>query len=229
MLASIEIISIPGFNDPVSCFTHLLGALIALVAGVQLVRHAAPNAATRLSLAAFSGSAVFLLSMSGVFHLLPDGPGRAVLQRLDHAAIFTLIAGTFTPVHAILFKGVGRWGMLAFIWTFAIVGITLKTIFFEDIPYWFGLLLYLGMGWMGAVSMVMSWRTYGFRSIRHLLWGAAAYTVGAIIELVGQPVLIPGVLEAHEIFHVFVLLGLIEHWRFVYQCAHRETVGWTVR
>ena len=90
----------------------------------------------------FAFSCVLLLSISGVYHLLsPGGSGRYVLHRLDHAAIFILIAGSFTPVHAILFRGPWRWGMLAGVWTMAITGLTLKTVYFTSIPEWFGLLL----------------------------------------------------------------------------------------
>jgi len=103
-------------------------------------------------------SVVFLLSMSGVYHLLPPGSaGRAVLHRLDHSAIFVLIAGTFTPVHGIVFQGRERWGPLALIWAAAIAGITLKMIWFTDVPYWLGLMCYLGLGWVGAISGGALW------------------------------------------------------------------------
>jgi len=105
------------------------------------------------SLSVFALSSVLLLSLSGVYHLLAPGTaGRQVLQRLDHAAIFVLIAGSFTPVHAILFRGAWRWAMLAGIWAAAITGLVLKTVFFATLPEWLGLLMYLGLGWMGVIS-----------------------------------------------------------------------------
>jgi channel protein (hemolysin III family) len=231
-----DLVSIPGFADPVSSLTHLLGAFVALVMIVPTIvrarRHGRGPGAVA-SIVIFGLAAVFLLSMSGVYHLLTpavgmgsrigiaggsDGTGtaRAVLQRLDHAAIFVLIAGTFTPVHTLLFRGVLRWGMLAFIWTLAVVGVTLKSIFFTGTPPLLGLGLYVLMGWFGIVAMVAVARRSGFRAIRTLVAGGVVYTIGALIEWLSPPPLIAGVIRAHEIFHLAVLGGLALHWRFVW-------------
>jgi channel protein (hemolysin III family) len=154
--------------------------------------------------------------MSGVFHLLePQGSARDVLQRLDHAGIFFLIAGSFTAVHGILFRGIWRWGMLLLIWAIAITSITLKTIYFHDLSEWLGLSLYLGMGWLGAITGVLLYRRFGFVFIKPLVYGALAYTAGAVIEFIRMPVLIPGVIGPHELFHIAVLIGLGYHFAFV--------------
>ena len=154
--------------------------------------------------------------MSGVFHLLePQSSARDVLQRLDHAGIFFLIAGTFTAVHSILFRRIWRWGMLVMIWTIAITSITFKTIYFHDLSEWLGLSLYLGMGWLGAITGVLLYRRFGFVFIKPLIYGAMAYTTGAIMEFIRMPVLISGVIGPHELFHVAVLIGLGYHFAFV--------------
>lgn len=211
---------IPGFSDPVSSLSHLLGAGVFLVLSLFLLRRGGGNWGRVFFLGVFAFAGVFLLSMSGVYHLLaPDGIGRAVLQRLDHGAIFVLIAGTFTPVHGILFRGWLRWLPLFLIWTVAATGITLKTIFFNDVSEWLGLALYLGMGWIGISSGVSLYKRFGFRFIRPLLWGALAYTAGAVLEFLRWPIVIPGVVHTHELFHVAVLAGLFCHWRFVMQFA----------
>src|ERR1700733_4157820 len=115
-----------------------------------------------ISLGVFAFSTVLLLSMSGTYHLLTPGTtGRDVLQRLDHGAIFVLIAGTFTPLHVILFRGVWRWAPLLVVWTAAIAGVTLKSVFFNDMAEWVGLLFYLGMGWLGVISGGELWRRHG--------------------------------------------------------------------
>lgn len=169
-----------------------------------------------LSLCIFAFSAVLLLSMSGVFHLLPSGtPARAVLRRLDHAAIFILIAGTYTPIHTILFRGGWRWGMLLLVWSIAVASVTLKTIFFASVPDWLGLTLYVGMGWIGLFSMIKLASTRGVRFIFPLVAGGIVYTVGAIIELANIRPLVASVIRAHELFHIAVLGGLALHWRFV--------------
>lgn len=161
-----------------------------------------------------------MFSMSGVYHLLEPGKTpRLVLQRLDHAGIFLMIAATFTPVHGILFRGFKRWGFLGIIWSLAISGISLKTIFFDSIPELLGLSFYLGLGWIGAISGTMVYKTYGYNFIRPLLYGAYAYTIGAIADFLKLPLLIKGVLEAHEIFHIFVIIGVFFHWQFIYSFA----------
>ena len=209
-------ISMPGFSDPFSAISHLVGVLLALYYSINLIRLAAVHRGWQVAVSVFVFSVIFLLSMSGVFHLLDHGSlGRDVLQRLDHAGIFALIAGTFTPVHSILFKGVFRWGFLFLIWGLAITGITLKTIFFNDLAEWLGLMFYLGLGWMGIFSAYYTHRLHGFTIIRPLLYGALAYTLGASIEFLRLPVVIQGVIGPHEIFHIAVLAGIAWHWLFV--------------
>jgi channel protein (hemolysin III family) len=226
-------VPIAGFADPFSSISHLAGGGVALLMSPALFRRglrAADRSPTFhgvrvLSLAVFATSAVLLLSMSGVFHLLSRGGApRAVLQRLDHAAIFVLIAGTFTPVHTILFRGVWSWGILGFVWTVAVTGLVLKTIYLDSIPEIFGLSLYIGLGWVGAVSVAGLWRRYGPRLLP-LLWGGAAYTAGAIIEWANPPPLVPGFIGAHEVFHLAVLAGLALHWRFVASIAGEVAFG----
>ena len=208
--------SIPGFSDPFSSMSHLLGALVFLFLGVKLIFQARGHAGYVFAVSIFVFSVVFLLSMSGVFHLLDhDTMGRAVLQRLDHAGIFGLIAGTFTPVHSILFKGFWRWGILFLIWALAITGMTLKSIFFHDMAEWLGLLFYLGLGWVGILSAYLTHRLHGFTIIKPLLYGAIAYTAGASLEFLRLPIVIPGVIGPHELFHIAVLLGIAWHWQFV--------------
>jgi len=222
---SPAIYAIPGFSEPVSCLSHLLGAGLFAVLGVVLVWRDRRNIETRswgrtISLAVFALGSVFLLAMSGVYHLLsPGGAARVVLQRLDHAAIFALIAATFTPPHAILFRGVGRWGTLLLMWAMVATLIPIKTVFFDDVPQWLGLVFYLGLGWVGLLSGAVLWRRYGFVFVRPLVAGGLAYTVGAVIDYTGEPTIIPGVIGPHELFHFAVLAGIALHWRFINRVA----------
>lgn len=213
------IIAIPGFSEPFSSMSHLFATGPFAIWGYFLLRLSArrQGAWQRAPwLLIFIFSTLFLLSMSGVYHMLdPGGTPRAVLQRLDHAAIFVLIAGTFTAAHGILFRGIWRWGMLLLIWALAITAITLGTIFFVAMPEILSLALYLGLGWLGLVSGIKMVRVFGLASIRWLLAGALAYSFGAVGEFLHWPILIPGVVQWHEVFHLMVLLGLACHWRFV--------------
>ena len=127
-----EVISIPGFADPFSSLSHLFGAMVFAALGVILCVRGRGDGLRMVGLIAFSLGAVLLLATSGVYHLFqPTGYAHRVLQRIDHAAIFLLIAASFTPVHILLFRGWGRWGVLLLIWAIAILGITLKSIYFE--------------------------------------------------------------------------------------------------
>lgn len=232
LAAAATLIPLPGFADPVSSLTHLLGAPAFAIVGTLAMRRSildakaarAAGLPTRpgrtFTLAVFTIATVFLLTMSGVYHLLPRGPNRDVLQRLDHAAIFVLIAGSFTPIHGILFRG--RWlhaGMLVLIWSLAIVGLTLKTLYFYNFPFALGLFLYLGMGWLGIVSMVALYRSKKYGLSQLILFGGLAYTIGAITELLSPRPMIAGIVRAHEIFHIAVLFGLAFHWRAAWKLA----------
>ena len=223
MFESVPVLSIAGFGDPLSAATHLAGAFVFARLGVSLVRQKRGEFLHTMSLVVFASSCVLLLSMSGLYHLWsPEDAFRGVLRRLDHAAIFVLIAGSFTPVHAILFRGPSRWGMLAGIWAVAIAGLTFKTIYFTAIPEGFGLALYLGFGWLGLATWIALVRRFGFRFARPVLWGALAYTFGALTDFLRWPVLVPGIVGPHELFHLAVLAGIAFHWKFIHSFASRE-------
>jgi channel protein (hemolysin III family) len=218
-----DLYSLPGFHDPVSALTHLLAAPVFLVLSYFLLRRGRGNTARLIFLGIFAFASVFLLSMSGVYHMMESGGNaRLVMERLDHSAIFVLIAGTFTPVHGILFRGWARWGPLLLIWTCAITGITLKTIFFDNLDEGLGLSFFLGLGWIGILSAAVLWQHYGFHFVRLLLLGAALYTVGSVLEYFNWPVLIPGVIGPHEMFHLAVLAALSCHWAWVFGFASGE-------
>jgi channel protein (hemolysin III family) len=221
----MAIVPIPGFSEPFSCWSHLLAAVASLVGTFFLLKRGRGNFWRQSSLLVFSCSLIFLFSMSGVYHLLePGGSPRMVLQRLDHAAIWILVAGTFTPIHVILFRGFWRWGILLVIWSIAITGLVLKTIFFKEIPDWLSLTFYLGLGWIG---MMTGWRfvqSFGKENYHYLIWGGVAYSVGAILEFVKWPILVSGVVGPHEIFHVFVVIGATLHWFFIYRWASHPLI-----
>ena len=218
-----DIYAIPGFAEPVSSLSHLGAAGVVLFFSVPLLRRGAKSGSRLMSLLIFVFSCLFLLSMSGVYHLLSKtGAGNLVLQRLDHAAIFVLIAGTLTAVHTIHFSGFWRWGIIVAVWVVAAASITLKTVFFGAVPEGLSLMVYLAMGWVGVISGVALWRRHGFFFMRPLLVGGLAYTVGAIFEYLRWPVLIEGVVGPHEMFHFAVVLGISFHWWFIVHSLERE-------
>ena len=219
-------LSIPGFSDPVSSLTHLAGALVFAILGGFLIARGRGEAPRVISLTLFAFSCVLLLSLSGVYHLLtPQTAARGVLARLDHAAIFVLIAGSFTPVHVILLRDRWQWHLLAWIWAAAIAGLTLKTVYFDAMPAWLGLLMYLGLGWLGLISTIALARRFGVRFVLPLVWGALAYTIGAVAEFLAWPVLVGGIVGPHEVFHLAVLAGIAFHWAFISRIAGFRSPG----
>lgn len=211
-----NIISMPGFSEPFSSISHLLGAGFFLVVFVLMViRHKyAPLKIFAICILGFSS--IFLLSISGVYHLLdPQGDGRVVLQRLDHAAIFVQIASTFTAIHLVLFEGFWRWGIITLVWLIASIGIIFKTVFFVSLPEMAGLGTYIAFGWLGVATAIRLWSDYGLQILKPLIYGGIAYSIGAVFDFLQQPVLIAGVFGPHEIFHLAVLAGVGFHWQFV--------------
>ena len=117
----VDSVQVFGLADPISSLTHLGGAAAFATLGVFLVQRARGNGLRVVSVCIYVAGVVFALAASGVFHLVDhDTATRSVLQRVDHAGIFFLIAATYTPVHIIEFKGVMRWGVLAVVWSAAV-------------------------------------------------------------------------------------------------------------
>jgi channel protein (hemolysin III family) len=216
----MRMLAVAGFSEPVSSLTHLAGAAVFAVLAVALLRRGRGARGRVIALSVFAFSCVLLLSLSGVYHMLaPDSAARELFNRLDHTAIFLLIAGSFTPVHVILFRGAWRWGMLSLVWGLALAGIVLKLVYFDTMPEWLGLAMYLALGWLGVVSAVALARRTGWRTMRPVLWGAVAYTAGALFEFLRWPVLLGGIVGPHEIFHLAVLAGIGCHWAFILRIA----------
>ena len=222
------VISIPGFSDPVSAMTHLLGSGVFAILGFFLVRngHRADGSGWNwrmTGLTVFAFAAVAQLGISGAYHILQPGLApRLVMQRIDHTAIFVLIAASFVPVHAILFKGWRRWLILLTLFSLAATGITFYFLYFNELPEIVGLTFYVAMGWVGGYSCYALYRRYGWGFIRPAVWGGIAYTLGGAIEFLLQPVLIEGVVGPHEFFHLAVLAGLGFHFRFAFSFAGRK-------
>ena len=218
----LAVASIPGFFEPFASMLHLLAAGVVATLGAWLVRRG-NGLGHRLALACFVAAAVVMLALSGTYHLLDAGTtARAVLLRLDHAAIWVMIAASFTGIHGVAFRGRWRWGFLTVVWAVALCGLVLKTVFFHSLPESTGLVLYLALGWLGAVSAVALLRTHGRGSVHGLLMGGLAYSAGAAYDFLVGPALIPGVIGPHEVFHVAVVVGVALHWRFIAQLAQSQ-------
>jgi len=211
-----EIIPIPGFFQPFSSLSHLLGAVVFAGFSLPLLLRGRGSRLRLTSLAIYCLGTV----VRGTYHLLdPAGAARPVVRRLDHAAIFVLIACSFTPSLIILFRGKARWGILLFVWLYAIFAIVLKMAYFDQISSHQGLILYLLMGGIGIFPCILISQRHGWSFLKPILWGGLAYALGGTLESFQWPVLVPGVIQWHEVFHVAVLLGLGFHWAFVFTIA----------
>jgi channel protein (hemolysin III family) len=219
-----ELYRLPGIYDPVSAVSHLFGAALFLLLGTILLYRGRGDRLRLVFISVYSAACVFLFSMSGVYHMLfGGGTARAVMARLDHAAIFVMIVASFTPVHGLLFGGWLRWAPLAFLWAAALTAIALKTIFFDSLAEWVGLTLYLSLGWLGVFSGgLLAWRR-GFAFVAPLFWGGVAYSIGGTMDFLNRPMLLPGVVGAHEVFHMAVLVGAFLRYLFIWQIVSEAT------
>jgi len=186
------------------------------VLGVGLIQRGRGESLRVLSLVIYVAGVVLTLLASGLMHLAArDSGAREVLVRIDHAAIFFLIAATYTPVHVIQFKGWMRWGVLIVIWSAAAAGMLLKLVFFGIVPEWLSLAFYLALGWTGIFTAYALHRVVGFEPLIPIVLGALAYTAGALLDVSGLQDPVPGLIRTHELFHLFVLAGVASHWLYI--------------
>jgi len=215
-----DILPFGGLAEPFSAISHLAAAAVFLVLGCRLV-WAGRGSVLRVGfLSIYAVSCVFLFAMSGLLHAIPDDrPAAEVVNRLDHGAIFVMIAGTFTGVHGVVFHGWFRWAPLMLVWVVTAAAVTLKTVFFEGFPEWLGLSFYLGLGWGVALTAIPIYLRHGPAHLAPLFCGGGLYSAGALLESDGRVMPIPGVVHAHELWHVMVIGGALLHWWFVWKIA----------
>lgn len=208
-------------KEPVSCLTHLAGAIAALICAVALIYTAIPHGASYvISFAIFSAAMVLLYTSSAIYHMLrvPKKMSR-ILQRIDHTMIFSFIAGTYTPACLIPLRGAWGWIILVLVWAMTVTGLFMK-LFWLTAPRFISTLIYLIMGWIAAVAIVPLFRALSARAFAFLLLGGVSYTIGAIIYAVKRPKLFPPHFSFHEVFHILVLLGSAFHVLFMFSlCA----------
>ena len=153
-----------------------------------------------------------LFSFSSAYHLLRAGPRlHEWLRRLDHSALFLLIAGSFTPVCYLLLAPGWRWLMLGSIWAIALAGVGYKLIAGMRFRRAF-VGVYLAMGWLGVVPALLVFELLPPAAFVLLVGGGLLYSVGAIFYATNWPNPFPGIFEAHEIWHLFVIGGAASHY-----------------
>lgn len=202
------------FKDPWSAATHFAGFLAALVGLGVLVALSVGHPVKQAGMAVYGVTLALLFAASSAYHFFDLGPARnRWLRRLDHAAIFLLIAGTYVPMLLHLLDGAWRVGMLATMAALTALGVALKLVWLES-PRWLSVGAYLAMGW---VVVVPSYRIFPLLTplqLGLLVAGGVVYTGGAVVYSLKRPDPWPGVFGHHEVWHLFVLLGAALHFGF---------------
>lgn len=202
-------------EETLNSASHAVGVLCALVMLWMVIRISLQNHNT---LALVSGviyvlSVLVMFLVSSIYHGLPKGTPKQVMRIVDHCDIFFTIAGTYTPIMllgVLNINPVMAWSILAVEWFFAIIGIILNAIDLKKFAK-FSMICYLAMGWCVIISLrdtitAMTWPGFAW-----ILYGGVAYTIGAVLYLIGKKK--P---YRHFLFHVFVLAAAILQFVGIY-------------
>lgn len=190
---------------PVNASTHIV-ACFAAIAGVgYLIAHAWGNGSKIAVLAIYGVSLVTMFGASSIYHAVTRWPRLTfVLRRIDHASIFLMIAGSYTPVLFFGLDGAWRWAMLLAIWSVTAVAIVVA-IRFIDAPRWLSTALYVALGWLAVIPSAKLVAALPHRAITLIALGGLLYTIGAIVYASKRPNLVPQRFGFHELFHLFVV------------------------
>ena len=187
--------------------THGVGLLLSVAGGPVLVvlAYLQGSALHAVSAAVYTASLIILYGASTLYHAFQRPRVKAIMRVVDHAAIYALIAGTYTPVTLVSLQGRWGWVLFAVVWALALAGILYK-LFFIDRFRWFSNATYLAMGWLVVVALKP---VIAAVSLAGLLWfvaGGLFYTVGIVFfEWERLP-------YNHAVWHLFVLAGSVCHY-----------------
>jgi hemolysin III len=199
-------------REPVNGLTHLGGAIAAVFGLVALLVLAWNGLAQTISVLIYGISLILLFSASAIYHSVKASPSTLeILRKLDHSAIYLLIAGTYTPICINAFTGFSRWGLLAIVWSIALVGISIKIFILEE-PRWVSATVYVIMGWLcvsAAGQMVTALSPF---ALTWLIVGGVIYTLGAVVYSTKLFDFVPDKFGYHEVWHLFVLAGAAAHF-----------------
>lgn len=197
-------------EELINAYSHGLGAALALIASIFLIvkGHALPLSQW-MSLWVYGFSLVLLLSSSMLYHFAVDERKRYWYKKLDHTAIYYLIAGTYTPFLSIAIPTAKAHYLLIALWIIALIGTLFKLVFIHRFQK-ISLAAYLLMGWLAILVMDDMQRYLSKDAIQLLIAGGLAYTIGTLFYALKK------VRYTHAIWHVFVLLGAGLHFLAIY-------------
>lgn len=198
-------------EEKLNVISHLVGFILSIIALVLLVVYASLEGSAWhiVSFSIYGASLIVLYSASTLYHYVQTPKWRYRLNIFDHAAIYILIAGTYTPFTLVVLKGWVGWTIFGFSWGLAIVGVVLKLFYtgrFDKIST----ITYVLMGWLIIFVVKPLIGNLPFEGLMWLFGGGIAYTIGAILYS------IKGIKYNHAIFHIFVLIGSFCHFISVF-------------
>jgi len=201
----------PKTEEKFNIITHAIGLLLSIAALVVLIVHASSNgSATHIvSFTIFGASLILLYSASTFYHYSQNPNLRRKLNILDHASIYILIAGTYTPFTLVTLKGPIGWTIFGITWGIALVGVFFK-LFYTGKYDKISTIAYVAMGWIIIFAVKPLIENLPLNGLYWLLAGGVFYTVGAILYSIKK------INYNHAIFHVFVLLGSFSHFMAIY-------------
>lgn len=208
-----------GRAEAFSFWTHAVSAAGAVVVLVLLVVQARGTLAAT-TLAVYGATLVLLFASSAFHHVVaPLGPRwYAVSRRMDHIAIFLLIAGTYTPITLLRFPTAWGWSIFGVIWGLAVAGIVLKS-GWPHTHRWLTTALYLVMGWVALVAIWPILQVFDAPALALLGGGGVVYSTGAVVYARQRPDPWPDVVGFHGLWHIFVMAAAALHvvfvWRYV--------------
>ena len=211
-------IPIPDVTDPeVRVKPRLRGVLhqyaffVSLGSGTLLVLLAATSRAS-VAAAVYAASVSALFGTSALYHRVTwTAPARRRMRRLDHAMIFLLIAGTYTPVGLLVLQGTLATVVLAVVWVGAVAGIVVE-LAWARAPRWLGGTVYLALGWVAVAAMPQLFARLGVAGGLLIVGGGLVYSVGAAVYALRRPDPVPAVFGYHEVFHLLVIAGVAAHF-----------------
>ena len=199
-------------REPVNSLTHWGGAFLALIGLIVLLVLGWGAPARVISLLVYGISLIFLFSASATYHMVQvKERALEIFRKIDHAAIYFLIAGTYTPFCVNAFSGFWKWGMLSIIWSLAVIGIVVK-VFYIRAPRWLNAGIYLLMGWLCIAAIGQMVAALPVWVLIWLVAGGLIYTFGAIVYITRIFNFVPGVFGFHEIWHILVMLAAAAHF-----------------
>jgi len=201
----------PPLEEKLNIISHGLGLILSIIALVLLVIKASlyGNTWHIVSFSLFGSSLVLLYTASTIYHKSKKPKTRFKLQIFDHAAIYVLIAGTYTPFTLVTLNGMARWVTFGVIWVLALGGIVLK-LFFTGRYEKLSTTMYVFMGWIVIFAINPLMQNLSSEGLMWLFLGGISYTLGAVLYSIKK---IP---YNHAIFHIFVLMGSLCHFMAVY-------------